>query len=160
MYLSMYPPEVLGTLESHIQEAEKRAQTERAKGWVRLSRDHFDFIKLLTEMLISYRAYQVRATDANRAELKETVERFEAYRLKLVHYQKEYTDQWFPGHGTFCKWLVGNLENTDTAYYVSWEDRKAAVLKKGVRGMAMGYGTSYYYSFIREPLTLDLDSNR
>ena len=157
MYLSMYPPEVLKTLESHIQEAEKRAQTERAEGWVRLSRDHFDFIKLLTEMLISYRAYQVRATDANLAELKETVDQFEAYRLKIIHYKKEYTDKWFPGHGTFCKWLVGNLENTDTAFYVSWEDRKAAVLKKGVHGMAMGYGTSYYYSFIREPLTLDLD---
>ena len=42
----------------------------------------------------------------------------------------------------------------------SWEARKATVLKKGVRGMAMGYGTSYYYSFIREPLTLDLESAR
>ena len=160
MYLSMYPPDVLGTLESHLQQAEKLAQTERAKGWVRLSRDHFDFLKLLTEMLISYRAYQVRASVENRTELKQTVDRFEDYRMKIVNYSKEYTDRWFPGHGTFCKWLVGNLENTDTAYYVSWEARKAAVLEKGVRGMAMGYGTSYYYSFIREPLTLDLDPDR
>ena len=157
MYLSMYPPGVLGTLESHLQEAEKLARTERARGWVRLSRDHFDFIKLLTEMLISYRAYQVRASDANRIELKQTVDRFEDYRMKIISYSKAYTDKWFPGHGTFCKWLVANLESTDTAYYISWEARKATVLKKGVRGMAMGYGTSYYYSYIREPLTLDLD---
>jgi hypothetical protein len=62
---------------------------------------------------------------------------------------------WFPGHGSFCKWLTGNLENTTNAYYVSWEKRKAVVLKKGIRGMPMGYGQSYYYSFIKEPLTLD-----
>ena len=160
MYLSMYPPDVLGTLESHLSEAEKLARTERARGWVRLSRDHFDFIKLLTEMLISYRAFQVRASVENRTELKQTVDRFEDYRIRIISYSKEYTDRWFPGHGTFCKWLVGNLENTTTAYYVSWEARKATVLKKGVRGMAMGYGTSYYYSFIREPLTLDLEPAR
>jgi len=160
MYLAMYPPEVLGTLESQLQEAEKLARTERARGWVRLSRDHFDFVKLLTEMLISYRAYQVRSSDANRAELKQAVDRFEDFRLKIVSYSKEYTDEWFPGHGTFCKWLVANLEDTSSAYYVSWEARKAKVLKQGIRGMAMGYGTSYYYSFIREPLTLKLDDAR
>ena len=53
------------------------------------------------------------------------------------------------------KILVANLENTTTAYYVGWPQRRAEVLKKGLRGRAMGYGTSYYYSFIREPLTLD-----
>ena len=33
-------------------------------------------------------------------------------------------------------------------------------MKIGLRGMPMGYGQSYYYSFIREPLTLDLESAR
>ena len=28
-------------------------------------------------------------------------------------------------------------------------------MKIGLRGMPMGYGQSYYYSFIKEPLTLD-----
>lgn len=159
MYLAMYPPDVLAKLESHIQQAEQLAATERAQGWVRLSRDQFDFIKLLTEMLISHRAWQSKPTGENWRELKQSVEAFEDYRLKIVSYSKEYTDVWFPGHGTFCKWLVGNLENTTVAYYVPWEQRKAEVLKKGIKGMPMGYGTSYYYSFIKEPLTLDFSKS-
>jgi hypothetical protein len=79
----------------------------------------------------------------------------EASRLKVVSYPSQYTDVWFPGHATFCKWLVGNLKDSSVAYYVPWEARKAEVLKKGIKGMPMGYGTSYYYSFITELLTLD-----
>ena len=155
MYLAMYPPEVLSTLESLVQQAEREAKTERARGWVRLSRDHFDFIKKLTEMLIAYRAWQVRPTGENWAELKETVDAFEDWREKIVMYSKEYTEQWWPGHDIFCKWITANLEDTSVAFYKSWEQRKAEVLAAGLRGRAMGYGTSYYYSFIREPLTLD-----
>ncbi len=51
--------------------------------------------------------------------------------------------------------MVGNLEDVGLTFYTPWEDRKAVVMKKGIRGMAMGYGTSYYYSRIIEPLTLD-----
>lgn len=159
MYLAMYPPDVLAELESHIEHAEQLATTDRAQGWVRLSRDQFDFIKLLTEMLIAHRAWQSRPTGENWQELKQTVDAFEAYRIKIVNYPKEYTDVWFPGHATFCKWLVGNLENTTDSYYVPWEQRRAEVTKKGIQGMPMGYGTSYYYSFIREPLTLDFSKS-
>ena len=57
-------------------------------------------------------------------------------------------------NGTFCKWLMGILENTNTARFVSREARKAVVLKKTrVGGMAMGYGTSCYHSLVRKPLT-------
>jgi hypothetical protein len=160
MYLAMYPPDVLARLEALIQQAEQQAKTERARGWVRLSRDQFDFIKLLTEMLIAYRAHQSKPTRENWLELAASVESFEVYRLKIVSYSKEYTDVWFPGHDMFCKWLVGNLEDTSVAYYVPWEQRKAEVLKKGIKGMPMGYGTSYYYSFIKEPLTLDFSKDR
>jgi hypothetical protein len=155
MYLAMYPPEVLTRLESLIGQAEREAKTERARGWVRLSRDQFDFIKRLTEMLISYQAWQVKPTRDNWLELKSTVDTFETWRDEIVMYSKEHTDAWWPGHDIFCKWIVGNLEDTSVAFYKPWDQRKAEVLEKGLRGRAMGYGTSYYYSFIREPLTLD-----
>ncbi len=155
MYLSLYPTDVLAKLEGFIQDAERKAQTERNKGWVRLSRDQFDFLNLLTRMLASYRDWQADKTDEKWLDVKAHVEAFEAYRLKIVTYPKEYTDVWWPGHATFCKWLVGNLGGTEQGFYVSWEDRKAVVMKKGIKGMPMGYGTSYYYSRINEPLTLD-----
>ncbi len=155
MFLAMYPPNVLEKLESSIEQAEAAADTERNRGWVRLSRDQFDFIKLLTHMLIAYRVWQVSKTPENWQELKQTVTVFEDWREKIVSYPKSYTDQWWPGHDIFGKWLVGNLEDTGTAFYCAWEKRKADVLSKGLRGRAMGYGQSYYYSFIKEPLTLD-----
>ena len=155
MFLAQYPPEFLERLEALIQKAEREADTERTRGWVRLSRDQFDFISLLTKMLISYRSWQVKPTQANWLELKGTVEAFEAYRMKIVTYPKEYTDVWWPGHGTFCKWLVGNVGGEQAGFYVPWEKRKAVAMKTGIKRMAMGYGESYYYSFIKEPLTLD-----
>ena len=51
----------------------------------------------------------------------------------------------------FCRYLVGNLDDPTIAFYRPWTERKADVLKKGIRGRAMGYGRSYYYSFIRVP---------
>lgn len=155
MFLAMYPPDVLARLEAQIQRAERDATTERTRGWVRLSRDQFDFIKLLTEMLISHRAWQSKPTRENWRELKDSVGKFEVWRMKIVSYPKEYTEVWFPGHDTYCKWLVGNLEDTSVAFYTNWEQRRETVLRKGLKGMPMGYGESYYYSFIKEPLTLD-----
>ena len=153
-FLVQYPPAFLEQLETLIQKAEKEADTERTRGWVRLSRDQFDFIKLLTEMFISYRAWQVKPTQANWLELKDAVEAFEAYRLKIVTYPKEYTDAWWPGHGTFCKWLTANHEDTGVAFYTSWESRKAVVMKKGIKGMPMGYSTRPLFT-VKEPLTFD-----
>jgi hypothetical protein len=155
MYIVQYPPEFLARLEELLQQAEREADTNRTRGWVRLSRDQFDFTKLLTEMLVAYRAWQFKPTTANWRELKGSVNAFEAYRLRIVSYPQEYTDVWWPGHGTFCKWLVGNLEDTGTAFYTTWENRKRVVMKQGIKGMAMGYGVS----FIREPLTLDFGKN-
>ena len=103
----------------------------------------------------SNRAWQIKPTRENWLELKDSVAIFDAYRLKIVSYPREYTEVWFPGHGTFCKWLTANLDDTSVAFYVPWETRKAVVLKRGIKGTAMGFGQSYYYSFIKEPLTLD-----
>jgi len=155
MYLRQYTPEVLTKLEGWVKQAERLARTKQQRGWVRLSRDQFDFLKLVTGMARDHRAWKSEQAAGRWKTLKRSVAEFESYRHRVVNYPKEHTDSWFPGHATFCKWLVANLENTTTAYYVGWPQRRAEVLKKGLRGRAMGYGTSYYYSFIREPLTLD-----
>ena len=155
LYLAQYPPGVLSKLDGLIRQAEAAADTERNKRWVQLSRDQFDFARLLTEMLVAERAWQTKRTTANWRELKDAVDAFEVWREKIVKLPPEYTDAWWPGHATFCRYLVANLDDTGIAFYRPWNERKAEVLEKGIRGRAMGYGTSYYYSFIREPLTLD-----
>ena len=88
-------------------------------------------------------------------ELKERVDAFDTYRMKIINYPREYTDRWFPGYGYFCIYLTGNLENEDI-HYIPWEKRKAEVLKRGgVKGTGIGYRGSRDASFIKEPLTLD-----
>ena len=155
LYIRYYPPSVLERLEQLLSKAEKEADDERSRGWLRLTRDQFDFAKLLTQALISYRLYQKDKTRENWLDLKKRVEDFDAHRIKIVTYPKEYTDRWFPGHGEFCKWITGGAVKETISFYVSWEERKMDVLRKGIKGTAMGHGDSYYYSFIKEPLTLD-----
>ena len=158
IYLMMYPPQVLSTMEHYLSDAEKSANTERTKGWVRHARDCFEFTKYLTHALIAYRSWQASGNDRTWHELKERVEDFDRYRERIINYPKSYTDDWFPAHQHFCNWLTADLKG-DPEYYIPWDQRKADVLKQGVRGMAMGFSDSYYHSFVKEPLTLDFNNS-
>jgi len=111
-------------------------------------------------MVLAARSWQSNDSRQNWEELGQAVAAFETWREKIVTYPKEYTDLWWPGHATFCKWIVADLEDTGVASYTTWPQQRAVVQERGLRGLAMGFGTSYYYSFIGEPLTLDLDSPR
>ena len=153
-YLLLYPPDFLDRLEELLQKAETEADTERARGWVRLTRDDFDFAKLLTHALVSYRAYQAHPTKENWLGLEGRVEAFDAYRTKIINYPKDYSDRWYPGYDYTCIFLTGNLEN-ERIHYIPWAKRKPEVLKRGVKGTGVGYRGSRDASFIKEPLTLD-----
>ena len=165
LYLLLYPPETLGRLEEALTKAEKLADTDRARGWVKQSREYFDFARLLTGAISTYRKYQRNKTDETWLELKKRVAAFDEYRARIVGYDKEYADRWFPGHGHFCNWLTGDTQHESKVYYTLWDKRKPEVLRKGVKGMAIGYGGGLAdvaggYSFVREPLTLDFDKPR
>ena len=55
LYLAQYPPHAMDQLEHLIRQAETCADADRPPGWVRLSRDQFDFARLLAEMLVAER---------------------------------------------------------------------------------------------------------
>ena len=155
MYLKLYPPELLDRMEALLDRAATEADTDRTKGWVKHTREYFDFTNLLTRSLISYRVWQENKTKENWLDLKTRVETFDALRTRIINYSSDYAHEWFPGHGYFCNWMTANLVKEPYTYYVPWETRKPEVLKKGIKGIAMGHGESYYYSRIKEPLTLD-----
>src|SRR5262249_50811582 len=123
-------------------------------------RDHFDFTNVLTRTLISYRAFEVDSSEQHRNELRSRVSEFDCYRLKIISYPKTYTDRWFPGYDTFCNYLTADAQHESKVYYTPWEQRKAQALARGVKGIAIGYGGRFGYSFIKEPLTLDLSSEK
>lgn len=155
IYLTIYTPSLLRELEQLLEKAESEADTERSKGWLRLTRDHFDFTKLLTSALISYRAFQVNETKENWHALKQQVETFNAYRMKIISYPKEYTDLWFPGHDYFCNYLTSEGKSEQEIYYVPWDNRKDTYIRNGVRGVAIGYQCGYNERAITKPFTLD-----
>ena len=155
MFLMQYPPSFLSRLEGLLQQAEAAADTERTRGWVKLSREHFDFVKLLTGALIAHRAWQSHQTETNWQVLKKQVDAFDDYRMRIITYSKEYTDVWFPGHAYLCQYLTANCEHDSKTYYVPWATRKPAVLKRGIKGISIGFGKSYYHSHVTEPLTFD-----
>ena len=138
-----------------LRRAESAADTERTRGWVHLSREHFDYVELLTHALIGYRNWQVEKNSRNWRTLKRRVDAFDDFRTRIISYPDDYTGVWFPGHAYFCQYLSANCVKEDTTYYIPWSTRRPAVLERGVKGLAIGYGTSYYSSFVQEPLTLD-----
>ena len=155
IYINHYPAEKLARLEQLLQQAEKKADSDRARGWLRLTRDHFDFTTLVTKMVTAHRVFQKDGNPENWRELKRRVDLFDDFREKIISYEKTYTNRWFPGYDHFCNWMTGDAKHESTVYYKPWELRKPKVLKKGTRGMAIGYGGGFGYSFIKEPLTLD-----
>jgi hypothetical protein len=156
LYLMLFPPALLQRLDELLQQAERQAGNERERGWVHHTRDYFDFTALLTRSLISYRAWQAERTRENWLELRARMEAFDEFRMRILTYPDDYTRDWFPGYAHFCNWLTADTGHESRIYYVPWEKRKAEVMARGTRGMAIGYGGDpHYYSFVREPLTLD-----
>ena len=159
MYELLYPPNHLNELEGLLVKAEQEADTEMARGWLRHTREFFDFTKFIAHALISYRAWQVEESPENWLELKERVETFNGYRMKILTYSREHTDLWFPGWDHFCNFLTANNEN-ERLYYVPWEKRKAEAMERGLDGIAIGYGGRFGYGYIKEPLTFDFSTSK
>lgn len=158
----LYPPPVLAKLDALLDRAASEADTDRARGWIDHVRDWYEFTRLLTEAVSAYRHWQHEKTAANWQTTRAAVEAFDAYRLRILDYDQEHERRWFPGHRHFANWLTGDTQHESKVYYTRWIERKAEVLKRGVQGVAIGYGGGLAgiasgYSFVREPLTLDFD---
>ncbi|MDO9536859.1 MAG: DUF4838 domain-containing protein, partial [Thermoplasmata archaeon] len=120
-HLILYPLEFLGKLETILERAESEADTDQAKRCIAMTHLEFNYLKLLTTMLISYRAYEANKTPGNLAELKEKVTAFEKFRLGVLTSGEEpWADQ--SNHDWLCKFLVG--DGDDNNYYKSWEKRR------------------------------------
>jgi Domain of unknown function (DUF4838) len=107
-HLFYYPPALCIQLEEVLQEAESMAESERSRMWVRLTREHFDYLKYLSFLLAAYQSYQANPSADNRTELSSHREDFIRYRQHIIDLDAEYTDRWFPGYIQFAKFLTAN----------------------------------------------------
>ncbi|MBT4821990.1 MAG: DUF4838 domain-containing protein, partial [Lentisphaerae bacterium] len=147
---SMYPPELLNTLDGILCAAEAKVDTDRARNWVRLTRDHFDFVKLCCNVMAAYGECQVRSTHENVLKIEHHLDAFEAYREKIVSYSEEHTDRWFPAYMKLYNFLTAE-GSYDTARRRRQRHAPERI-EEGFRGTPVGYRQF----LIREPFTWDL----
>ena len=104
-----YPPEMVQALDQLRRKAEGAAVTERERNWVRVTRDEFDYIRLLTRALYLYKAYLVNRDPDDLAQLRHAVAAFDEYRKRICSYEGEYVRDYFVGHGYLCCFLISGV---------------------------------------------------
>ena len=147
-FLVLYPPQFIQQLDRMLTLAEEHARADRTKGWLRHTRDHFEYLKLTSHMFVSYRAYQASPDAENFFELKRRVADFEQWRERILGYDRRYRAVWFPGYHVTERFLTH--KGGAISYYTR---RPRAEVAAGVRGEAVGFGRCG----IRAPITWDFD---
>lgn len=144
MILLYYPPHFVQQLDGILKQAEQMAKTEKTKYWLKLTRDNFDYIKTISNMLTAYREYQANKTMSNLLELKNQVDEFEKYRQRIFSYadNKDYLKKWFPRYQYLTEFLSGTEQ-----------DQPLKATAKDIKGVPIGYA----YCSIGAPITWNFD---
>ena len=162
-FTALYPPAIADQLDRLLINAEKKARGERARGWVKHTRDCFDGVKAIARMFAAKRAFELSPTRGMLRLVKEEVESLEAWRARILAYvsKPEYTKRWFPAYDAFCGGLMSGGDHRKwNAYYYSPKLRlkdlaAIAAGKKSVRGT--GIGSALGHHELTAPITWDFD---
>lgn len=144
---NIFPQRVIEQLDTLLAQAEAKALTDNTKQWVRMTRYQLDYLKHVTNMWVTYEAYQLAQNRASLLELKKHVDDFEEYRKMILSMDPQTTPITFPDWPWLCKWLTG------ADYWVPWMDQRDKYDVEKVRQTPIGY-----YASIKEPITLDFDT--
>lgn len=148
-HLFYHPPSLCVRLEQVLREAEVAAKSERARLWVRLTREHFDYVKHLSFLLTAHQAYKANPSEANRSELLARRDEFDRFRQHLLELDDAYTARWFPGYDQFANFVTANGQDV---YYLPWSQRREQVKREGIKGKVLGFAGP---CLIREPFVDD-----
>lgn len=144
-HLLYYPPSLCVRLDELLRRAEAEATTERSRMWVRLTREHFDYVKHLSFLLVAYEAYRANPSAENKLELSVRHDEFDRFRQHVIDLDEDYTTRWFPGYEQFANFLTANGQDV---YYVPWSKRREQVKHEGINGRVLGFAGP---CLIREP---------
>ena len=151
----VYRPEYLIELDGLLRRAERAAETERERMWVRLSRDEFDAVRHLATLLQLYDAYLLCDDASILAQLGKAVGTFNECRRRITAYEGDHVRLYFPGHGMLCKYLTSGINSG--GYFGDWQGLRTASKWEDLDVSEVGF---HPYSTIGKPLTLDLDRLR
>ena len=150
-YMLYYPPDFVEACEERLQKAEAVTVTDREKKFVQVTRDEWDYIRLLTRALALYRGYLVNKDVGDLQQLKEAVQEFDIYRQRMCSYEGEYVRDYFPGHGYLYNFLTVPISGAN--YAMSWADVKDRTNIDDIPGTGIGF----LWSSLGKPLTLNFD---
>lgn len=157
----LYPPKIVFQLDRLLTKAESLADTERAQGWVKHTRDCFDGMKHLATAFALKRGFEARPSRESLAAVKEAVDAFEAWRRRILLMEESEIKRWFPDHDEMCAILLSNGSN---AHYgelhfqsrLAYEEiQKIREGKLDPRGIAIGADLAYRQ--VQAPITWDFD---
>lgn len=161
---ALYPPAVIQRMDKLLTRGEATAKSLRAKGWLRTLHDEFDGLKTLAEMLAAKRAFELHRTKETLLAVKEKVEAFEAWRMRIVNLSKDpdHIARWFPGHNLLCVDLLsrGDATTWSRLYYGRTQilPLELAAIVKGERSVrGEGLGSSLGDRQVIEPLNWNFD---
>ena len=149
----LFPPPVIHGLEERLRRAEAAAVTERARALVGMTRTEFNYLRYLSAMVHLHRAYQVDENEQVFARLRRSVDRFNAWRRKVVMMDGEYALRYHPGHGYLAKFLTTGANIG--WYYAAWADLRDETDYDGLDRTGIGYKVGPSLS---EPITLDFEA--
>ena len=144
-HLFYYPPSLLVQLEPLLLQAESEAKTERARMWVRLTREHFDYLQRVSFLLTAYQSYRAEPSKETKDKLIQRRKEFEVFRKHIVDLDDAFVARWFPGYDQFVNFLTANGQNV---YYKPWRERRDEVKRNGCDGQPIGFPGP---GLIREP---------
>ena len=148
--LLRYPPKLLLALDELLSKAELKADTERNRSFIRMSRDQFEYNRRVVATILAYRNWKLRPTRENWDETRKAVAAFDEWRERVVRYDDRFVAKYFPSHGKFCDYITSDADTE--VYWKSWGARRKKVLSRPLRGLAVGYCNP-----VRRPLTLSFD---
>jgi len=167
VFMTLYPPNVVRQLDTILRKAETRADTDRARQWLRTTRDSFDGLKAVADMYAAKRAFEFEPAQESLARVKDRVDIFEKWRDRIFsYYPKDYARvrEYMPYYWTMAITLMSHGSNARQnnirfkwggARYCMQELRDIAEGKKTYRGL--GIGSSLGGNNVLAPITWDFD---
>lgn len=103
MFTEVFNPELVKRLDEKLAAAEKKADSERAKGWLASARIFFNYLKANVEMMAAYERYAADESNTDALiELKKTIDAWKSARRDIVERAKDrkFARNFFP-HAQF-----------------------------------------------------------
>ena len=158
-FLALYPPRIVQELDWLLSKAESKAESDRARGWLKHARDCFDGLKTVGDMFAAKRCFEFQSTREHLLQVKERVQAFEVWRERILSYEKAYTDLWFPAYHAMAGCLMSEADlHKYNEYYFSPRlvQQDLDAFRKGEKRVR-GFGVGGLSGMIKVPITWDFD---